>query len=610
GDGYSDVLLGAYLLGDHGRAYAFHGSATGLPATPQWTADGATQSFYGSSVSLAGDVDGDGYDDVIIGAPLHDDGADANQGAAFVYHGSSAGLSNVPGWTRIGEQHGEQFGISVSYAGDVNGDGYSDVIIGAYLYDNAQQDVGRAHVFHGSPAGGLPASANTIIEGLLPGSRMGMSVCAAGDVNGDGYGDVVVGTPRMSMFYVEQGMASIHQGSAAGVSAVATTNVHGAMAGAHFGTAVALAGDVNGDGYGDIVAGATGHTVGFTDEGGAFVLTGNLSRSLAQPTYQYRNDLVGVVRTGNHTFDPGCGWGIGQFARSALGRSRARLAWQFVGHGPTVVTSHFANNSTDLTGEAGTWTDIGLSGALLKQQLFIGAGSSSHPVWRARLRHHPATALDGRMFGRWFEQGVNDLQVPSLKVEFAGCGPLPVTLAGSSVQCDGERAIIEWTTASEQDCAEFVVQRSLDGSEWETVDGSACAGNSSTLRRYRVLDGSPDVTNLMYYRILQFDIDGSVAVHPVMALPPCGTAASVVRAWPNPFQDVLFIDHVRSPSSWGYLTVELQDMSGRSVRSITVKVTERLVRLEGLSTLPGGAYQLTLRSPEGGVLGHARIVRM
>src|SRR5690606_18211379 len=111
---------------------------------------------------------------------------------------------------------------SVSMAGDVNGDGYSDVVIGAYKHTNGgQEEAGRAYVFHGSPLAGLEVAAHTVIDaGMpLPNANLGISVCSAGDVNGDGFSDVLIGAPRQAFLYPEQGRASIHLGSATGVSA-------------------------------------------------------------------------------------------------------------------------------------------------------------------------------------------------------------------------------------------------------------------------------------------------------------------------------------------------------------------------------------------------------
>src|SRR6185436_18950919 len=100
----------------------------------------------------AGDVNGDGYADVIVGASLYDNGQ-TDEGKAFVYLGSAAGLASTPAWSAESDQAFAHFGVSVGTAGDVNGDGYADVIVGADMYDNGQTNEGRAYVYLGSASG-------------------------------------------------------------------------------------------------------------------------------------------------------------------------------------------------------------------------------------------------------------------------------------------------------------------------------------------------------------------------------------------------------------------------------------------------------------------------
>ena len=147
-------------------------------------------------MATAGDVNGDGFADVIVGASGYDNGQ-TDEGRAFVYHGSAAGLATTAAWTAESDQANARFGSSVATAGDVNGDGFSDVIVGAYAYDNGQTDEGRAFVYHGL-GGGLsqrpppgPRSRTRL------GAEFGFSVATAGDVNGDGYSDVIVGATSL-----------------------------------------------------------------------------------------------------------------------------------------------------------------------------------------------------------------------------------------------------------------------------------------------------------------------------------------------------------------------------------------------------------------------------
>jgi hypothetical protein len=253
--------------GAKGRRLSTWGPPSGLATRAAWTAKGDEQSdFYGNSVNTAGDVNGDGFDDVIVGARLYD-GGQHDEGRAFVYLGSASGLSDTAAWMAEGNQVSAQLGWSVATAGDVNGDGYDDVIVGAPSYDNGQVDEGRAFVYLGSAAG-LGTSATWTGEGNQPGVQFGHSVRLAGDVNGDGYDDVTIGVP-----FFEGGIVVIVPGSATGPQTGSRGIVNGPNG--ELGFSAGAAGDVNGDGFGDVIAGAPLFSrLGRTEEGVAMITLG------------------------------------------------------------------------------------------------------------------------------------------------------------------------------------------------------------------------------------------------------------------------------------------------------------------------------------------------
>jgi hypothetical protein len=165
---------------NEGRAYVYLGSATGLDALPAWTAEGdQTRAEFGNSVASAGGVNGDGYDDVVVGVPSYDNDL-TDEGRAYLYLGSVAGLSRTAAWTAEGNQASGDFGSSVATPGDVNGDGY-DVAVGARLYTHGQMWEGRAAVFFGSPRGLRPAP-TLVAEGDQANAYFGGSVNTAGDL--------------------------------------------------------------------------------------------------------------------------------------------------------------------------------------------------------------------------------------------------------------------------------------------------------------------------------------------------------------------------------------------------------------------------------------------
>lgn len=268
GDGRADLAVGA-STNDQGGANAgkvsiYYGRSS--PAsTPDVELIGPAGSFFGSAVAWAGDVNGDGFCDLVVGA-YRDAQAGELAGTAFVFFGGNP-MDAAPDLVLVGPGPGAYFGRAVCGAGDLNGDGIGDFAIGAPRTTN-----GTVYVYFG----GRPpdTTADLVIQGLAADDRFGASVAGGGNIDARPGDDLIVGAPRASAAHLWEGAAYIFSGGAS-LDGTADWIRPGAGAGDEFGTSVAMAGDGNGDGEPDLVIGAPYHNSGFTlDAGAAYLFYG------------------------------------------------------------------------------------------------------------------------------------------------------------------------------------------------------------------------------------------------------------------------------------------------------------------------------------------------
>jgi signal transduction histidine kinase len=286
-DGLDDFVVGAtyYSAPGHpgrtGGAFLFLGRTNGPQLTPDWQMVGEEpNSSTGFAVAAAGDVNGDGFADVLVGAwnESDPDRHEPARGRVALYLGGPAGLGKTPQWTPHGERVGSRYGYTLHGIGDVNGDGFDDVAVGSWGYEAEQLNAGRVYVYYGGPTGPTELPDWTVTGGVHD-ALMGNSVFGAGDVNGDGYGDLLVAANATSHPETGEGLVLVFHGGPQGLAMEPAWTFESNRETFFVGHSVATAGDLNGDGFDDVVISAFNGRQDQVDEGVAFVFHGS-SRGL------------------------------------------------------------------------------------------------------------------------------------------------------------------------------------------------------------------------------------------------------------------------------------------------------------------------------------------
>jgi VCBS repeat-containing protein len=293
GDGVSDFAYGSPFADPSGRSNAgsvtvvFGGGAGGFTIIGAATNDNA-----GEAIAFLPDMNGDGLAEILVGAEGHDAGG-SGAGAGYVVWGKADGgtadLAQVAlgngGFRITGAVAGDGAGLALNHAGDVNGDGIADIIIGARLTDANGSNAGSAYVVFGKADGagvslGALGAGGFEIRGAIAGDQAGGAVSAAGDVNGDGYADILVGARFDDTGGTNNGAAFVVYGGPGtgtvdlGTLGTGGLRIVGEAAGDNAGWAVSALGDVNGDGLADMLVGSRNADPDGSASGAAYVVYG------------------------------------------------------------------------------------------------------------------------------------------------------------------------------------------------------------------------------------------------------------------------------------------------------------------------------------------------
>ncbi|ACU61653.1 FG-GAP-like repeat-containing protein [Chitinophaga pinensis] len=219
GDSYNDLIIGTGNM-----VLVYFGGPGGLATTPGSSLTITAGSIHPPyALAAGGDINGDGHTDIIVGKTVYSNGQ-SQEGAVWVYYGNATGIDTIPATILEGNADSISYGVSVAFAGDINNDGFSDIVVGALGQSNDinQKGEGMAYVYYGRATGLNPVPASTI-QSNQKDALLGISVAGAGDVNGDGYSDVVIGAMLYTNGQEAEGAAFVYHGGAGSAGLLAAT---------------------------------------------------------------------------------------------------------------------------------------------------------------------------------------------------------------------------------------------------------------------------------------------------------------------------------------------------------------------------------------------------
>jgi hypothetical protein len=588
---------------------------------------------FGWSVSRAGDADGDGYGDLVLGA-RNEDGGVYDAGRAYVLSGSTASLLHTldsPNPAASGH-----FGFAVSGAGDVNNDGYDDVVVGAYLEDGGQSEAGRAYIFNGQTGNLLHAleSPNGEASGMF-----GCSVSAAGDVDNDGCDDVVVGAWHEDGGALEAGRAYIFGGQTGDL--LRTLQSPDAEDSGLFGRCVSGIGDANNDGYADVVVGALCEDGGATDAGRAYVFsgqTGAVLHVLESPGLEAYGDFGCSVSGAGDADNDGCSdIAVGAFLEDGGATNAGRV---YVFSGQTGSLIHVLQSTDpEVGGEFGGSVscagDVNGDGC---DDVVVGAHGESSLAGRAHVFSGQTGVLlhtfqspnpenlghfgfsvsgigdvngagyDDLLVGAWGEDG--GASQGGRAYVFAPMD-VPIELASFSAEPEAGGAQLTWLTLSETDNFGFNLGRApLETGPFARVNEVLIpgAGTTSTPHTYGYLDETVQPGTIYWYRLEDVSLSGDRSFHgPIEVFVPGPTELGLEVLGGR---DPSFLLSLAAP---GRASLDLYDLVGRWVATLwkgeVPGAGTTVVRMDAHRTIAPGLYTAVLSQNNATVSRRIAIVR-
>lgn len=387
GNGYMDLILGdPDFSSGRGLVLIYFSLFDGVSFIPGWEVQGTEDGErFGTSVDISGDSNGDGYNDILVGAPYYTPGGNpvTPEGRIYVFDGNPNTVLDTPSWNYIGDQTSRPYtGKIVSFAGDVNGDGYSEVISSVDTQDDGGVTEENAFILFYGDSDGISSSPSWTIDDTL-GLTNDSKATSIGDVNGDGYGDILVASPYYSDIGI-QGKAMVFFGNSTIPLTTPDWQSFGSGTNTLFGFHILGVEDANSDGFSDFIITAPDVSDGFTNNGKVYVYYGNNASNLYSDIKPVAKQLK--VNTSSLIPYGGIGDSLNSFrltvsAMLPVGRTSARLCFEIKKNNQAFDMTGLVCENLSNTGQ--------LSNPQVYEKLISGLEEAEAYKWRVRFQYLP-----------------------------------------------------------------------------------------------------------------------------------------------------------------------------------------------------------------------------
>ena len=592
-DGYDDVVIGAPGYDTSGAVFIYLGSTNGPSINPDKTLYG-TDIGFGDRVDCKGDINNDGYKDLIVGDPFN------GAGIVWVYYGSLTGITDTANSRLDGPVSGFNFGYSVSSA-DVNGDGYSDLIASVQNVYNDTLDVG-AYVYFGSSAGiNLFYTWTASVPAILNCTGLYYCVSDAGDINNDGFDDVILGS-LSNLAFVFYGASD--KGMYEPADVILSQPYIG------FGRSVSTAGDINADGFDDIAIAAEKCFIYFGQQSGLSLnftvinTFGNTVTSAGDINNDGFNDIVSAEFAFFHNTMLFFGSQAGvdtmpvTLNRQAINLSNGDIN----GDGISDVVGGIDNSNESGFGFFGATDNLqyltftSRDTALIQtDQLCINSqvrsqyglpmsGISVNYIVKGANTASGNSLSDSSGISRFCytaQSTGRDTIIASFENIFDTAFavwdyPLPIELASFTSFVSGRDVTLNWSTSNELNNSGFDIERAVDNGQkiidngqliidsWVKVGFVEGNGTTNEPKQYTFTDKNLPTGNYKY-RLRQIDFNGNFEYFELDGAVSIGIPEkfSLSQNYPNPFNPVTNLEF--GISELGFVSLKIYDAVGREV---------------------------------------------